>query len=439
MRVAVSGQLLNHLLPVIRPIQESVTDNVLGAAVSGKNQTWTKLAVELVPDANRINLRLNASGTTASQTVSRKGPVSFFSRGNGWFRAGIPIFLNKRGVRTSSARADASGGDQLVDVRTDYDRIPILGWLIRQLAIDEHQDNRSFVHRHVKHKMATAAKDRLNKVVQDRLNQTRSLMKGKVIDPLDAVNVDVKPLEMKTDMDRITIRCRFAGPHQLAAYTARPRAMTGSMFSTQLHQSAINNILQQLDLSGQRIELEELIDRLNSRLGVTRKDIYAELPEGVTVRLADGQPMSVDFDDDRVVVSIRIEELGTPRRTYRNFVVRAKYTANVDDLNLNLTRDGGIELISEQIGFRDPDRAPRYLHEGYGQRSSTQNTPRKVRGRPTVGKVGRESVFRSGWMDWDFCWIPTCKSPGGHAKYSAHVVKVACHLRQIAFTLVFTR
>ena len=121
----------------------------------------------------------------------------------------------------------------------------------------------------------------------------------------------------------------------------------------QMHQSAINNIVQQMELSGQRIELEELIERLGNRLGVARKDIHSEIPQDVQIRLADGQPLGVEFDDDCVMVAIRISELVTRRRTYRNFVVRARYTANVDDFNLNLVREGGIELISEQIGFRD--------------------------------------------------------------------------------------
>jgi hypothetical protein len=158
---------------------------------------------------------------------------------------------------------------------------------------------------------------------------------------------------MKTDSERVTIRACLAGSHQLAAYTARPRALKGSVFSTQIHQSAINNILQQMELSGQRIELEELIGRLQSRLGIARQDIHSDIPEDVQIRLAEGLPFSVEFDDDRVVVSIRISELITRNRAYRNFVVRAKYTADVDDLNLNLTREGGIELISEKIGFRD--------------------------------------------------------------------------------------
>ena len=352
-RVAVSGELLNQLLPVVGPMQEAVSENFLGATVSGQNQTWTKLAVELVPDSNRINVRLNASGTTESQTVSKKGPVRLFSRGNGWFRAGVPIFMNKRGVGASSADANASGGDRLVDVRTDYDRVPILGWLIRQLAIGEHQDNRNLVHRHVKNKMTKAAKQRLDKVVQDRIDATQSVMKKKLIEPLQAVDVNVKALEMKTDQHRVTMRCRLAGAQQLSAHTARPRAVAGSVFSMQMHQSAINNVVQQMELSGQRIQLEELIDRLRDRLGVARQDIHSDIPEGVQIRLADGQPLSVEFDDDRVLVAIRISELVTRRRTYRNFVVRARYTADVDDFNLNLTREGGIELISEQIGFRD--------------------------------------------------------------------------------------
>lgn len=352
-RVAVTGSLLNQLLPVLRPIHESVSDSVLGAQVSGQNQTWTQLAVELVPDDDRVNIQLNATGKTESQTVSRKGPVRVFSKDNSWFRAGKPILLNKLGVNTSSAQVNAKGRSKLIDVKTDYDRVPILGWVVRQLAIDKHRENRSFLRRHVKKKVSVAAKNRINDEVQQKIGNTKLLMKEKIIEPLRDVDVDFKAVEMKTDQERITMRARLAGNHQLSAYTARPRAIKGSVFSTQIHQSAINNIVQQMDLSGQRIELEELIGRLQSRLGIARQDIHSDIPDNVQIRLSDGLPLSVEFDEDRIVLAIRISELITSRRAYRNFVVRAKYTADVNDLDLDLTREGGIELISEKIGFRD--------------------------------------------------------------------------------------
>ena len=44
-RLAISGELINDLLPVLQPIQEQVRDNILGAEVLGQNKTWTNLRV----------------------------------------------------------------------------------------------------------------------------------------------------------------------------------------------------------------------------------------------------------------------------------------------------------------------------------------------------------------------------------------------------------
>jgi hypothetical protein len=139
----------------------------------------------------------------------------------------------------------------------------------------------------------------------------------------------------------------------LAAYTPRPRALQNSVLSLQIHESAANNLLQQLELEGRRIDMEELMVCLSEKLHINRADIHEELPPKAVVRLGYDRPIEVEFDDDRVLVTVRIAELSTGKRTWHNFVVRGRYRADVTRLSVDLSREGGIELISEELGFRD--------------------------------------------------------------------------------------
>lgn len=71
------------------------------------------------------------------------------------------------------------------------------------------------------------------------------------------------------------------------------------------------------------------------------------------MRLGSERPIEFEFNDDRVLITVRITELKTPRRTWRNFIVRGKYLPCMGQTYVDLQREGGIELISEQLGFRD--------------------------------------------------------------------------------------
>ena len=352
-RIAITGQLVNDLLPVLEPIQESVNDTVLGASVRGSNNTWTQLRVKLIEDDQQIRLRFVASGRTRSRTLSQKGPVRFFSRSSAKFAAGQELMVSRRGVTRKKATATAAGKTRVTQLKTDYDEVPLIGWLMRQLAIDELRDNRALMQSTVRNSVSSAARERLDETLEAKISGAELKWKQRVLEPLDKLKLDPSAIEMRTTEERILMRCRLAANSQLAAYTPRPRALRDSVLSFQFHESAANNLLEQLDLDGQRIELEDLMKRMSEKLDIRRSDIHEDIPEGVKLRLGEDRPIQIDLEEDRILITIRLAELSTPRRKWRNFVVRGRYRADVVSMHVNLEREGGIELISEQLGFRD--------------------------------------------------------------------------------------
>ena len=353
LRIAITGELMNDLLPVLEPIEESVNDNILGASVRGRNNTWTRLRVKLIEDDQQIRLRFVASGNTQSRTVSKKGPVRFFSRGRAEFSAGTELMVSRRGIIADQATATADGRTRVTKLQTDYDEVPLIGWMMRQLAMEELRDSRSQMRSVVRNRVSSAARERLDETLQTRIAKAEAKLKDSVLDPLRKLDLDPSAIEMRSTEDRILLRCRIASESQLAAYTPRPRGLRGSALSLQFHESSANNLLEQLDLDGQRIELEELMERMSDRLDIQRADIHEEIPEGVKLRLGEDRPIQLDFDDDRILITVRLAELSTPRRKWRNFVVRGRYRADIAAMHVDLERDGGIELISDQLGFRD--------------------------------------------------------------------------------------
>jgi hypothetical protein len=241
----------------------------------------------------------------------------------------------------------------MTDIESDYDHIPLLGWVIRQVAMNELQENRNQMRNVVNDRVSSSAKTRLDSSLQEKVDDVQARLKERVFEPLRQLELAPEPIEMRTTPERMVMRCRLASTQQLAAYTPRPRALAESVFSVQLHESAANNLFQQLELDGQTIKLEELIARLAARLQVDASHLNEEIPEGVVLRLGNERPLMIEFDADRILMTIRIAKLATRKKTWRNFVVRARYRADVERTHVDLEREGGIELISERLGFRD--------------------------------------------------------------------------------------
>ncbi len=144
-RISVAGRLLNDLLPVLEPMRQSIRENILGANVVGQNRTWTDLEVRLIEDPERLRLRIQANGRSRSQTVSTKGAFHFYSRDHARFQAGKDLLVSPQGIYVTRATGSARGDSKLLRLKTDYDQIPLLGWIVRKIALDEHREKSSLV------------------------------------------------------------------------------------------------------------------------------------------------------------------------------------------------------------------------------------------------------------------------------------------------------
>ena len=85
-RLAVSQSFLNRFLP--QPgATPPVRDTIAGAEVEGQSTTYTRLALLLIPDRNRLRMGIEAHGTVQSNTAATSGPATFHSTGESQFVA----------------------------------------------------------------------------------------------------------------------------------------------------------------------------------------------------------------------------------------------------------------------------------------------------------------------------------------------------------------
>lgn len=274
-----------------------------------------------------------------------------YNRGQSTFSAGKQLILQSDGIFVTRTQAAANSGTRLVGLHSDLDDIPLLGWMIRTVARQQHEDQRPLLRMEIMQRVQRSARQQMDRVVRERLANVEHRVNDRVLQPLQEMDLDPHAVEMRTTTDRVILRSRLAGPSQLGAHTPRPQARQDSMLSLQIHETAANNLIGQLDLRDKSMSLKELGGSLSQKLGIDIE--IREEHQDTMIRFAAQHPLEFAFANDQITLTLHLAELDNGRRTWRNFSVRGCYRADIDQPDVELIRDEGIELISERFGLRD--------------------------------------------------------------------------------------
>ena len=354
-RLAISETLLNQLVPASAPMAEPVSDQVLGARVFGSSQTTNQLSIQTVPDPRHVYLRLRANGIVSSNTRATKGLFVFHNRGMGTFAAHKDILVSPETLRVNPSQVTASNQNRTLGVESDLDLFPLIGPLARTVAMQKQSEAAPLARRIVERKLASKAQERIDVEVDAKLDEAKANLEHKLLHPLDDMALALEPVNFATTNDRAIMRYRLAGTEQLSAFTSRPRAYASSVMSLQMHQSAINNCLQRLDLAGREFHIDELYAHMSETLG---REIPTpeDMDPSVVLRFAPSDCIEVRFVDGSARIYLRFAELAIGRVSqWRNLTVEAQYEPRIDGIHIEFVRvpESTLALQGRNIGFRD--------------------------------------------------------------------------------------
>lgn len=351
-RVAISGELLNRMLPRVSHSTEEIRDRVVGTETNSINRIVNNLKVRLHPDRSNFRFEVGADGHISSDSQSVKGPARILVQGESRYQAWKTLIVNRKGVSSARTEAAASTNSQLTDLETSFDGIPLFSALARVIARNQYESMAAEAQREVEGKIAARARERLDAEVGRELTKAQKEFQTKYVAPFERLGLQPTPLEMQTTQERVITRVRLAASEQVGAHTPRLQAPTDSLLSFQVHESAINNTFQQLQLAGRELPLEELFQVLTKAAGLKNVATPDELPEGVKVRFVEGQPIVIRMNEGKAHITVKIARLSQGKSVWRDFEVSAEYRlANTDRLQAYFVRDGIIELSGRRLGL----------------------------------------------------------------------------------------
>lgn len=398
-RFVVSAELMNRLTPPRDPELQWVDDTILGAPVWGESVTQTDVRFRMIPDRNRARLALVVEGEVYSATQSERGPAMLYNDSVSRYFAEKEIEFTPRGLTIHPARIEVDNHTQLRDVETTLDPIPILGSLAKEIARDQVAERHYAMTQEIRAKVARRAKVQVDGEADQRLSIVDKRLQERVLEPLATRSLGPAWLSSHTTDTRMVLRWRLAGDDHPGGHTLRPWAPADSLASCQIHQSAINNFIDRLNLDATTYRLPELQERLCDQLNLPLEAAEPSSEDGeVVIRFADHNAAFVEMDNGRLGIALSIAELRRDPYQWQDFQVRAYYRPQISGNRIELVRDGVVQLRG-QLDMRSQIALRGVFSRTFSKNRPWDVTPEFLQDRPEMSNVAiTQLLIDDGWI-----------------------------------------
>ncbi|HEY3391317.1 MAG TPA: hypothetical protein VGK58_01325 [Lacipirellulaceae bacterium] len=354
-RIAITSELLNRLVNKQRTEDRPVRERIAGTRVRGRAQSVSESSIRLQPAERRWQFDVEAQGVVNSRTLADGGRARLHTRSSTDFTAQKTVVVDPSGVRFAPTVVNATNHNRLVGVTTDFDWVPFVGSLARDRAVQVYRARRSRARAEVESKVGMLAVEQIDEETLTAIDRVEQEIQSRLLTPMAECGIDLTPIELMTTDQRLVARLRIAGTHQLGGHTPRPRALSDSLASLQIHESALTNAGVSLGLDAMRCTAPELQAQLRERFPRLALENPPDARRDTVFEFAYRDAVQIRIDDGRVELMIGLSSVELQGRRMENIVVHAFYAPVVEGLDAELVRDGPLG-IEGRIGSTDRAR-----------------------------------------------------------------------------------
>ena len=400
LRIAVSEEFVERMMPKQSLIEKPIKQTILGADTRGASQIVTKLHVDFIKDPSALKIALNLDGDIRSKTQSSRHGATFFNSSIANVNAVREITISTQGININGRPATVESNDSLRNFSTDWDRLPILGDMVRQFAHKEFVQARPIAKRIMQKTISKQTDEAFDQQLQEKIRVAEGQFNNRLIGPLQSLDLHPMVVDMQTTDTRLIVRYRLASSEQLAAYTSRPIAPGDSQLSIQVHQSAFNNMVSRVVEGDRNWTMQDLSDKISDLLQQPKRTLPDDTPTDVTTRFAGLRPITVEFEDGRMWLTLRIASLEQPGRIHlKNFFVRTAYLPTVDGLHAELNRDGVMSIGGDKVNQRERTALRAIFLKVFSSRAPIPMVSEDLLRDPRIaGLAVSQLVLNDGWL-----------------------------------------
>jgi hypothetical protein len=349
LHVYISEIFLNRILPPQEPEYDTVRDVVVGRPVFGRRLNETDVAFRLIPNDHRLLLSLIINGRVRAATSSSSGPATLHNESFVRYTARRTVEWTTHGFHLMPAEVAVDNRVQLRRVDTDFDPIPFVGDLVREVAISQYQQQRSQIAWETKHKAHKEAKLRIESESDERFLQINQRLDSFVLDPLDRMDLHMHSVGSRTTDQWLMALLRLSStPAIPTGHTKPPATPHGLLADAKIHESAVNTFLKELDLAGEALSIRQIRERLAQRLKWDELAEMSDENDDILIQFAEEDPIFVRFEKDRLRIEVAIRAMKRGNQIWQNFRGIVFYTTAFDTTGSPvLQRDGVVRLIGK--------------------------------------------------------------------------------------------
>lgn len=317
LRVLVSEAFLNRLMSQNRVEQGPVNDFILGANVYGNQITNTAVDVDLKPSSNTVRFDLRLSGNINSNTQGVTPQATVYTIGNHTFNARKEINFDGQTFSTMPATIAVSPRNTTTGISTQMSGIPIIGRIAQRIATDQVEAKRGEAESIAASRVQDNVLPRFNQDVDRSFAEQGDKLNREVFSGLRATKLFPDTYNYQSTDQLMTMNARVMSPHQIGGDLPDSRLMSVTGATALVHETALNNAIDQMDLAGQTVTEAELKAKIEAFLTKALNRPYkfqAETPVEATdedekalngIIFAAVDPIRIRVTNDELTIVIR--------------------------------------------------------------------------------------------------------------------------------------
>ncbi len=344
------------LAPAVnRPVDQvqPVDDVVLGTRIRGTGHTTGNVRLDFVPSGEKAVFDIILGATNISHTRGTQGPVTVNSRGVTAIDARRRIFLDEFNVAAAPVEASADTNSTVtgMGINARFGKR-----LIRRIATKKIAESKAQAESIAEGKARDRIRHQFGEQTEPAVAQMRDQFQQKVRGPLQARGLYPESFHMHTTDRHLRIVARKSLAGQLAAFSSPPAASADNIITAQIHESAVNNILE--EKLGGKVVTQDDVTRIAKEQNLKMPDSLGSDPDAEqktwAITFAKYRPVTVATSESRVKVTVRGDKFVSGERSFPGMDIAAVYAVGQGPKGPVLVREGNVQISPP--GFKSGDR-----------------------------------------------------------------------------------
>lgn len=266
LRVMVAEDFMNRLINDSTCETGPVVDCILGAYVTGNQETTTEIGVDFMPSNSTLRFDLTLSGVTNSSTSGTTSQATIYTEGHHQFWGGKEISFNGDTFTTQPAWVKVDANNTTVGASTKLDRIPLLSRVGQNMAYRRTEELRGEAEAIAAQRVRDRVRPRFDEEVDERITRSNEEVGGKFNKRLKDNGLFPSARSFASTDSHLYIRTRLMDTGELAANSPPLSISAKDSVVLQLHESVLNNSLSRMGLEGRKISDQDLITEFENAL-----------------------------------------------------------------------------------------------------------------------------------------------------------------------------